>query len=348
MEQALDRTYSHAKKPFIEVLKGKPLAEPPFWYMRQAGRYLPEYRETRAEAGSFLDLCFNPDLATEVTLQPLRRYDMDAAILFSDILIIPHGLGQTVSFKEGVGPVLAPFNIDTLSFDRLHEVSAPVYQTVRQISEALEPEKALIGFAGAPWTVATYMIEGGSSREFLNIREMMYKTPAKLEQLMEILVEATSAYLLKQIEAGAEVIQIFDSWASVLPEEMFEKWVIQPTQKIVSNLHAAHPDIPVIGFPKGAGILYPAYAEKTGVTAVSLDHCMPIDWAVENIQSICPVQGCLDPMLLLAGGDVMLDGAKKILDGFSKGPFIFNLGHGIHKDTPPSHVQDLSDFLNKA
>ncbi|TVQ84554.1 MAG: uroporphyrinogen decarboxylase [Micavibrio sp.] len=334
-----------AHKPFLAALSGKTQERPPFWFMRQAGRYLPEYRKIRAEAGGFLDLCFSPDLAAEVTLQPLRRFDMDAAILFSDILIVPYALGQSVAFEEGRGPVLGPLEIGALESKNLHEAAKPVYRTIRAIRKQLAAEKALIGFAGAPWTVATYMVEGGSSREFKTIREMAYKKPQRLDRLIALLTEATTEYLLRQIDAGAEAIQIFDSWAGILPQPLFEKYVIAPTAEIVSVLQRRYPDVPVIGFPKGAGLLYQNYIAETGVTAVSLDHTLPSEWAARHLQKLCPVQGCLDPMALLAGGDVMLDEAKRLLDIFSGGAFVFNLGHGIHKETPPENVAVLSAFL---
>ncbi len=329
---------------FIKTLKGETNLLP-FWFMRQAGRYLPEYRKIRKNINSFLDLCFNPNLAAEVTIQPLARYDMSAAILFSDILVIPHALGQSVSFKGGVGPVLGSLNNNELNLNNLNEILSPVYETVSLVKKQLNSDKSLIGFAGSPWTVATYMIEGSSSREFLKIRQMMYKKPEELQKIIDLLVDATSLYLLEQIKSGVDAIQLFDSWASVLPEEMFNLWVIKPTAKIVSNIKAEYPDVPIIGFPKGAGILYPEYIKKTGVDAVSLDHTIPLNWAAEHVHSLCPVQGCLDPMALLVGGDIMISETQKILDAFSDRPFIFNLGHGIHKETPVEHVEHLVSFL---
>jgi uroporphyrinogen decarboxylase len=348
--QAVKKNADGQKKPLLAALAGEKAARPPFWFMRQAGRYLPEYRALRKDAGSFLDLCYTPELAAEVTVQPLRRYGMDAAILFSDILVVPHALGQEVAFQEGKGPVLGALDIGVLDVDNLHDKAAPVYETVRKTRRLLREDpalddQALIGFAGAPWTVATYMVEGGGSKEFMKIREMMYGNPDQLDALIAVLTEATIAYLARQIEAGAEAIQIFDSWAGILPEEMFEKYVIAPTAEIVAVLRQDYPDVPVIGFPKGAGLLYKNYAQQTGVTALGLDYTLPPEWAAQELQSICPVQGCLDPALLLAGGDVMLAAAQRILDVFSGGPFIFNLGHGINKETKPETVAQLSAFL---
>lgn len=350
MTQAVEKEAGKAQKPLLAALAGVKATRPPFWFMRQAGRYLPEYRELRKTAGSFLDLCYAPKLAAEVTVQPLRRFGMDAAILFSDILVVPHALGQEVAFQEGKGPVLGALDIPALGVETLHDIAAPVYETVRQtralLANDLElDDQALIGFAGAPWTVASYMVEGGSSREFMTLRAMMYQNPEKLDSLIAVLTEATTDYLSRQIEAGAEAVQIFDSWAGILPEEMFEKYVIAPTAEIVAVLRSQYPTVPIIGFPKGAGLLYKNYAEQTGVTALGLDFTLPLDWAAKELQTICPVQGCLDPALLLAGGDVMLDAAKRVLDAFSDGAFIFNLGHGINKETKPETVAQLSDFL---
>lgn len=349
MSEAVKKT-TGKDKPLLAALAGEPVPRPPFWFMRQAGRYLPEYRQLRQQAGSFLDLCYAPDLAAEVTVQPLRRYGMDAAILFSDILVVPHALGQELAFREGEGPVLGALDIAALDIGGLDRVAAPVYETVRKTRKLLAEDpglqdQTLIGFAGAPWTVATYMVEGGGSKEFMKIREMMYGDPEKLDALVAVLTEATTDYLSRQIEAGAETVQIFDSWAGILPAEMFEKYVIAPTAEIVSALRSEYPHVPVIGFPKGAGVLYKEYARETGVTALGLDYTLPPEWAAKELQSICPVQGCLDPAVLLAGGDVMLAAAKRILEVFADGPFIFNLGHGINKQTKPETVAQLADFL---
>jgi uroporphyrinogen decarboxylase len=336
-------------KSILKTLNGQPSQTPPFWFMRQAGRYLPEYKQTRAEAGGFLDLCYNPDFATEVTLQPLRRYSMDAAILFSDILVIPDALGQDVKFVAGEGPKLNPIrNIEALSklgMDQFHEHLNPVYESVSSIRSALRREgfndTALIGFAGSPWTVACYMVEGGGSKEFLHVKRWAYQNPDDFEKLIDLLVTATSAYLCRQIESGAEIIQLFDSWSGVLSEAEFTRWVIEPTVKIINHLKSKHPDIPVIGFPKGAGSLYSHYVDKTGVDAVSIDFQVPLSQA-KNLQMTRPVQGNLDPIALLSGGAALDREADRILEALSGENFIFNLGHGINKETPPEHVEQLS------
>lgn len=335
-----------ATKPFLRALAGETVTPPPFWLMRQAGRYLPEYRATRTQAGSFLDLCYNPELAVEVTLQPLRRYGFDAAILFSDILVVPDGLGQQVAFKEGEGPVLTPIrsarDLDGLDISGLHDRMAPVYATVNGLSKAIPATTALIGFSGAPWTVATYMVEGGGSKDFANTKRLMWSEPETFARLMDLLVEATGQYLIRQIDNGAEAIQIFDTWAGALPETEFRQWVIEPARKLVERIHAERPGIPVIGFPRGAGILYEAYVTETKVNGVSLDTSVPLDWAARVLQPKCTVQGNLDPILLVAGGEALDAGIDRILNALGKGPFIFNLGHGIIPPTPPENVARLA------
>jgi uroporphyrinogen decarboxylase len=334
-----------AGKPMLRTLAGEARPRPPIWLMRQAGRYLPEYREIRARVPSFLDLCFNPDLALEVTLQPIRRFGFDAAILFSDILVVPHALGQSVSFREGEGPVLAPLrspaDVARLDPARLLELLAPVYETVRRLAAALPSDVALIGFAGSPWTVATYMVEGGTSRDFHHTKLLMYRDPASFAALIDRLVAATVVYLLGQVAAGAEIIQLFDTWAGVLPEAQFMRWVVEPTKRIVAALRASHADLPIIGFPRGAGFLYPTYFAETGVTAVSLDTSFPLATARETLQPLGPVQGNLDPLLLVAGGAAMRQAVADTLAGLAAGPFVFNLGHGIVPETPPDHVTEL-------
>lgn len=336
-----------ATKPFLRALAGETITPPPFWLMRQAGRYLPEYRATRTQAGSFLDLCYNPELAVEVTLQPLRRYGFDAAILFSDILVVPDGLGQGVAFKEGEGPVLTPIrsarDLDGLDLSGLHDRMAPVYATVAGLSKAIPATTALIGFSGAPWTVATYMIEGGGSKDFSQAKKLMWAEPETFARLMELLIEATGQYLIRQIDAGAEAIQIFDTWAGALPETEFRKWVIEPARRLVERIHSERPGIPVIGFPRGAGILYEAYVTETKVDGVSLDSSVPLDWAARVLQPKCTVQGNLDPILLVAGGDALDAGIDRVLNALGKGPFIFNLGHGIIPPTPPENVARLAE-----
>ncbi|MEO3434901.1 uroporphyrinogen decarboxylase [Inquilinus sp. CAU 1745] len=339
-------------KPFLRALNGERLPSPPFWLMRQAGRYLPEYRAVRAEAGSFLDLCYNPALAAEVTLQPIRRFGMDAAILFSDILVVPHALGQPLRYVEGEGPkldaVTSAGDVSRLKDDRLHEVLAPVYETVRRVRAALPDEVALIGFAGAPWTVASYMVEGGGSRDFAAVKRFAYQDPVGFGALIDLLVTATVGYLAAQVEAGAEALQLFDSWAGVLPESAFARWSIAPTRRIVRGLRQRGVTVPIIGFPKGAGALYERYATETEVTAIGLDTSVPLGWAVDRLQSRMPVQGNLDPVMLMAGGEALEAEAKAIIEGLSGGPHIFNLGHGVLQHTPPEHVGLLADLIRGA
>ncbi len=334
---------------FIKTLKGEKHARIPFWFMRQAGRYLPEYMALRKEAGSFLDLCFNSDFAAEVTIQPIDRFDMDAAILFSDILVIPLAMGQDLAFVQGEGPKLPPLqneaDIENLITDAVDEKLDAVYHTVSKTRARLSDDKALIGFAGAPWTVATYMIEGGSSRDYQKTKKWAMQNPQSFGLLMDKLVEATSTYLIGQIKAGVNAIQLFDSWSGVLTPSEFEKWVIAPAQKIVQNIREFAPDFPVIGFPKGAGVMTLPYLQTTGIDGIGIDAQTPTKWVAENLQPHGCVQGNLDPLALLCGGDVMMDQTKKIIADLENGPFIFNLGHGIIKETSPEHVAMLSDYL---
>jgi uroporphyrinogen decarboxylase len=332
------------QKPLLRCLAGEMLDHPPIWLMRQAGRHLPEYRDVRRSIPSFLDLCYTPDLAVEVTLQPIRRYACDAAILFSDILVVPDALGQKVAFHEGKGPILEPVrssaDLARLCPDGIHEKLAPVYETVRRLAKALPPEVALIGFAGGPWTVSTYMVEGGTSRSFENVQLWAYRDPAGFAKLIDCLVLATVEYLSAQIAAGAEVVQLFDSWAGILPESAFRHWVVAPTLRIVTALRRRHPSVPIIGFPRGAGFQYAEYFAATGVTALGLDTTVPLDVG-GALQRFGPVQGNLDPLLLVTGGAPMAASAAAIRKAFSAGPFIFNLGHGIVPQTPPEHVAEL-------
>lgn len=342
-----------AKKNFIEALKKQKTDHIPFWFMRQAGRYLPEYRELRAKAGSFLDMAYNPDFAAEVTMQPIRRFGMDAAIIFSDILVIPHALGQHLEFIHGEGPKLdamrSSSDFSKLNYNRFQSTLAPVYQAIKKTRSMLTHEgfasTALIGFAGAPWTVASYMVEGGSSKEFLHVKKMAYADPQGFEKLIDLLVEATAAYLIEQIRSGAEAVQIFDSWANALDSHQFKRWVIQPTREIVKLVKAEYPHVPIIGFPRCAGYNYIAYIQETGVDAVNLDHQVDTKWAARSLQVQVPVQGNLDPICLLAGGDALKLAAEKIIADLSGGPFVFNLGHGINKDTPVEHVEQLVKII---
>lgn len=336
-------------KPFLAALQGKTHKHPPIWLMRQAGRYLEEYRAIRADVSGFLELCYTPELAIEVTMQPIRRFGFDAAILFSDILVLPDALGQNVTFVQGEGPKLEPVrsmaDIQKLSANWIFQRLEPVYETVSGLSETLPKNTALIGFAGAPWTVATYMVEGGSSKDFATVKGWAFEKPDEFQVLIDLIVEGTAEYLSSQIENGAEAIQIFDSWAGVLPEDAFDRWVIAPTKKLISLIRAKHPETPIIGFPRGAGLHYPDYVRETGVTAVGLDTTMPTKWAADNLQNHLPVQGNLDPQVLLAGGKTLDDSVHRILENLSNGPFIFNLGHGIIKETPVSHVERLMDLV---
>lgn len=338
-----------SNKRMLRALSGETLSPPPFWLMRQAGRYLPEYRDTRTRAGSFLDLCYNPELAVEVTLQPLRRYGMDAAILFSDILVVPDAIGQRVSFREGEGPVLPPIrsarDVEGLSVKDLTTHLRPVLETVARLKTAIPETTTLIGFAGAPWTVATYMVEGGSSKEFAAVKKMAYGQPEVFRRMMDLLVQATGDYLIAQIDAGAEVIQLFDTWAGVLPEDEFRRWVIQPTKTLVARIKSERPGVPVIGFPKGAGLLYEAFVIETGVDAVSLDTGLPLAWARATLQTRVTVQGNLDPLMLVVGGEAMDKAIDHILAELGRGPFIFNLGHGIIPMTPPENVARLAERI---
>jgi len=333
----------------LDAIAGKAVDRPPFWFMRQAGRYLPEYRQVRAEAGSFLDLCFDPARACEVTLQPLRRYGMDAAILFSDILVVPHALGQPLAYVEGEGPKLEPVRdgaaVARLDASRLHDVLGPVYETVDRVRAGLPAGAALIGFAGSPWTVATYMVEGGGSRDFPHAKRFAYGDPEGFGRLIELLVSSTVDYLDRQIAAGAQAVQIFDTWAGALPESGFDRWVIAPAKAIVEGIRRRHPGVPVIGFPRGAGVLYRRYADETGVDALGLDTAVPPGWAAEALQPVVPVQGNLDPVMLLAGGDAMITEAERIRTGLAGGGHVFNLGHGILQQTPPDHVAALAERL---
>ncbi len=333
------------EKLLLRALKREILPRPPIWLMRQAGRYLPEYRETRAKAKGFLDLCFTPELAVEVTLQPIRRYGFDAAILFSDILVIPHALGQKVGFEEGTGPRLEAVTDDAararLSAGRLHEILAPVYETVRRLRAELPADCALIGFAGAPWTVATYMVEGGGSKDFASVKTWAYRDPDGFQRLIDLLVEATTDYLAAQVDAGAEVLQIFDTWAGALPEAALRRWCLEPARAIVEGVRMRHPGVPVILFPRGAGTLYRDFAAEAGADALSLDVAVPLTWARDELQAASVLQGNLDPIQVVAGGEGMRRSARRILETLGPGPLIFNLGHGIVPQTPPEHVGEL-------
>lgn len=324
----------------IQTLKGHKTAKPPVWFMRQAGRYLPEYRELRASAGGFMQAVFNSDMAAEITLQPLRRYpEIDAAILFSDILVIPYALGQDVQFLAGEGPHLGP--MDDLVYQP--EKLDPVLQTIRNVRKALPEDKTVIGFAGAPWTVACYMISGSNHDEFLDAKKLAFNDPEALDTILNTVTEATLQYLLAQIEAGANVVQIFESWCGLLTGHRaeFDRFILDPTRRIVAGIKEQYPDIPVIGFPREANSWIPLYAEETGIDAVGLDWSVDLVWANENLPAGFPVQGNLDPAVLLIGGEALKTKARHIIETLKDRPFIFNLGHGVIKETPPQHLAEL-------
>ena len=338
------------EKRLLRVLKRQPADRPPFWFMRQAGRYLPEYQELRRSQPDFLRFCYTPDLAVEATLQPIRRFQPDAAILFSDILVVPDALGRKVRFVEGQGPVMEALTdaaaVSALSTTGLKERLAPVYEAVARLGEVLPPEVALIGFAGAPWTVALYMIEGRGGTEGARARSWAYAQPKVFAALIDVLVDATVGHLSAQIARGAEAVQLFDSWAGLLAADEFRRWVIAPTAEIVRRLRAEHSSIPIIGFPRGAGVLYADYVRETGVDAVSLDAGVPIGWATEVLQPLCAVQGNLDNYLLRVGGAELDRATERLIDRLGRGPFVFNLGHGVLPDTPVEHVMRVAARLH--
>ncbi len=330
--------------PFLRALKGEAVFPPPIWIMRQAGRYLPEYKATRAVAGSFLQLCYSPKLAAEVTLQPIRRFGFDASIVFSDILVVPDALGQAVSFVEGEGPRLTPLPdaaaIAKLDPSKTGAIFESVYETVSLVRAGLPENVPLIGFCGAPWTVATYMIAGRGTPDQAPARLWAYRDPVSFQALIDVLIETSVVYLCGQIEAGAQAVQIFDSWAGVLPQAEFERWSIAPAKAITARVKARHPNVPVIGFPRGAGEFYPAFLEATGVDAIGCDTTMSPEF-MASLAGKAAVQGNLDPLALIAGGAAMEDAAARLLNALRGKPHIFNLGHGILPETPIPHVEKL-------
>jgi uroporphyrinogen decarboxylase len=331
------------EKPLLAVLRGEKNTPPPVWLMRQAGRYLPEYRELRAQKGGFLELCYDPEAAAEVTLQPIRRFGFDGAILFSDILVIPHALGQDLWFEAGEGPRLAP----PLSGAALADLTPqperllPVFETVRRVAAALSPQTTFLGFAGSPWTVATYMVAGQGSKDQSAARGLAYSDPQCFGAIIDAIISVTVDYLSGQIEAGVDAVQLFESWAGSLSPAQFERWVIAPNARIVAQLRARHPDTPIIGFPKGAGGKLAAYARETGVDALGLDETVDPLWANTILPPGLPVQGNLDPLALLTGGTALEDAIDHIVSAFADRPHIFNLGHGITPDVPIAHVELL-------
>ena len=342
---------SQQPKLLVDALRGVRTARAPFWFMRQAGRYLPEYRAVRATAPDFVRFCLNPAQAAEVTLQPIRRFGMDAAILFADILLIPYALGLDVAFKEGEGPVLATVTHATeiarleTHLSKAAETLAPVYETVARVRADLPASCALIGFAGSPWTVATYMVEGGGGHDFARVRRMALREPEDFSRLIQLLVDATVAYLDRQISAGADAVQLFDTWAGVLSASEFERWCIAPTAAIVTKLRARHRDVPIIGFARGAGTNLVDYGSCTGIDAVGLDAGVAPVWAARQLPARLCLQGNLDPVLMGIGGSALDEAAQTILAAWSARSFVFNLGHGITPDVPVENVARLSRLL---
>ncbi|NBX03105.1 MAG: uroporphyrinogen decarboxylase [Alphaproteobacteria bacterium] len=338
------------RKVFLSTLKKNQAGgSHAFWFMRQAGRYLPEYRELRSKAKDFLDFCYTPEMAVEATLQPIRRFGMSAAIIFSDILVLPHALGMKVWFEAGHGPKLVPLktiaDVENLSLNAIEDFLSPVYQAITQTKKSLPEGVALIGFCGAPWTLACYAVEGSGSRDYQSVRSAALRDPAFFTKLIDVLTDAVIIHADLQIKAGAETIQIFDSWSSVLTADEFSAYSIEPAKKIVSALKKKHPHVPVIGFPRLAGVRYGDYAKITGVDAVSVDASVPLDYIKNNIQPLVTVQGNLDNVLLAEDKFFALDQAKRILETLGEKPFIFNLGHGVLPHTPVENVEALSDLI---
>ena len=333
----------------IDTLKRKLVDRPPIWLMRQAGRYLPEYRAERQKAGSFLDLCYTPDFAVEVTLQPLRRFALDAAIIFSDILVIPHALGQEVGFVEGTGPVLTPIRdeagLDALSRDGFSSHLQPVYDALKGVRRELPADTALIGFAGAPWTIATYMIEGGSSRDYPNAKGWAISAPDSFNRLIGLLEDTIAHHLITQINAGAQAVQIFDSWAGALPAPLFARYSLDPIGRIAARVKQAAPDVPIIVFPRLAGPRYRDFLTLDAVDAIGVDQSIEAAWIRDEIQPHKTVQGNLDPAYLVQGGAAMEAAARDLLGTLGGGPYIFNLGHGVVPQTPPENVGYLCDIV---
>lgn len=338
-----------SEKKLLKTIKGNFFKIPPIWFMRQAGRHLPEYLEVRASESSILDLCYHKEKAKEVSLQPYRRYGMDGVIVFSDILVVPHAMGQKVEFIQNEGPRLEAITsteelhstLKNQSFDQLHIVG----EILNSIKQDISPSTSLLGFSGAPWTLATYMIQGKSSKDFVDTKFIIYQNPEFVDELFALLVDWIKKYLTMQIQAGADIVQIFDSWAGSLPYDLFEKYCIKPTQEIVSYLRDHHPETGIICFPKGIGLHYQEFIDKVQPDAVSIDSSMSLSWVRENLQSKCAIQGNLDPALLVAGGDKMFAQADHILNELKGKPFIFNLGHGIDKRTSPENVLGLVNYV---
>ena len=340
-------------KTILRALKGEVLPTPPVWLMRQAGRYLPEYRATRAQAGDFLSLCYNPELAAEVTLQPIRRYGFDAAILFADILLLPQALGADLWFETGEGPRMSTITdiagVHALKGkDDIHDKLAPVYETCKILARELPKETTFIGFAGMPWTVATYMIAGRGSKDQAAAHKLKNTDRAAFVALMDRVTEATIEYLSMQVEAGCEVIKLFDSWAGSLKGQDFDDFAVEPARKIIAELKARHPGLPIIAFPREAGEGYIGFAKKTGADCVALDNSVSPEWGAANVQKDGCVQGNLDPSYMVTGGDALVEAAQKVVAAFKNGPHIFNLGHGITPEADPENVTLLMEAIRKA
>ncbi|MEM7781486.1 MAG: uroporphyrinogen decarboxylase [Pseudomonadota bacterium] len=329
--------------PLLDTLSGAKPEIVPIWLMRQAGRYLPEYRELRAEKGGFLELVYDSEAAAEITVQPIRRFGFDGAILFSDILIVPHAMGQGLEFLAGEGPKLSPTLLETTlaDFTAAPERFDPIYETVRQTRAMISDKVTMLGFAGSPWTVATYMIAGEGSKDQGPARLLAYRDPVLMQTIVDAIIDVSVGYLRGQINAGAEAVQLFDSWAGSLAPDEFERWVVAPNAAITAAIKQSHPDTPVIGFPKGAGAKLPAYASETGVDAIGMDETLEPAWVHANLPVNMPVQGNLDPLLVEAGGPALPARVRMVLDAFEDRPHVFNLGHGIGQFTPIEHVEQL-------
>lgn len=336
---------------FLAPFQGHVEKPPPIWFMRQAGRYLPEYQTLRKKHPNFMERCFSPQISSEITLQPLRRFDFDAAIIFSDILVIPYALAQDVVFKEGEGPLLSPLSLSTyeksLSFAAFSEKLSPVYEALQLTRRELAADKALLGFAGAPWTLALYMLEGKGSRDFSKAKTEAFQNESLFSQFLEMLTHAISLHLVRQIKAGASAVQLFDTWASHCPDSHFESWIVNPTRQIVSTVRQSYPDIPFIGFPKGIGANLVTYGEKTGVSALSLDAATSLSWANKVFPSPFILQGNIDPLLLAAGGQPLKIAIQRACEEMKGRAYIFNLGHGILPHTPLKHVEECIAWVRE-
>lgn len=351
--QAIDEETAEPEVPklFLEILSGDLVERPAFWFLRQAGRYLPEYRELRAKAGSFLKMVTSPELAAEVTLQPVKRFHPDAAILFSDILMVPYALGQKLEFKENEGPVLDPIreynDLGKLSPKSISERVSHAMEAVQMTREDLPPDVAMIGFAGAPWTVASYMVEGGSTKDFAMIKKWAYRDPKGFNALLTVIIETTAEFLSAQIRGGAEAVMLFDSHAGVAPPALYETVVVRPNQRLVKLIKAKHPKIPIIGYPRGVGEHYQHFAKISGINAIHIDEFITPKYAYDHLSMLMPVQGNIDPAAVLAGGDALKKAAEAIMMRMCDRPFILNVGHGLHKATPVRHVEYLADLVRR-